>query len=1044
MDDDPFDLGGSPRHAPSRGNDAEVGDLPIKIRIMRTEEQTSLMVQRYTAYVIDISDFGRNFEVSHRYGDFEALHKNMLTECPSLNLPPMPPKGVDGTDANVVAMRKVELEKQLRFMLSSAEVLMEKQLHFWKFLNLPNPAVIAARFAIVGRARPTALKTLVKMSDPKYKEDIYRLSHPRIIELLVDGLKELGKPSWDSSHWALQQGGRNAVCQVLSTALGHSDDARQRFLDAGVLRFLLGIAEREEAALDDARIALNVIVTREADRFGVLLASILKAGGMSQLLTLAQRTKSQEFVAKLLWLAWEGPVRSCFAQPGGHGLRLLQALLQSSVATCSLLGAVLLAGMVAGGDFNNDPSHRTEALKMVKNILERPEAASDPQFSKSLCGSPAAVSRLCVLVDDPDLSASILALLCAARLPAAKLTKMTKSLSSIVSDRGATAAHSEESRARAAELLLHVQGGGAAPPSAAGSFSSGPGGFDSKGNSASAPTSSAAPAMTLENCEGLVAHEDSIERALKTQLEEGVNKSRSALSERTEMLAEVKGVVQQRLQPLPLLDFKTFDSSLSSFMGSREELSKLVRDAQSLSQNMESKLTELTNARPSSVDPHIYRQRLELAERLYAEVKQQREATAAAESLATEKRQRAEESQAAATRASGKHKQFEAEISSLRSQKCEKETEAIKLRHRCSTPNLDSMKRQAAEALERNLAQARELQTIGQRVNQGDPDYLKAGETREAKIADLASKLAQLKKQHQVLLTQQKELDFNPEEIAERARAAEADAQQLQIRADGLQTQHAEAEREWWEATRRASQESEEARTAQDRRASEASRLQAMETEATSQLSLLQPMIQETHSGWQRLLELRKRLDSDQRGLGSRLDEAKAALDTEASRRTVLVGQCQELIGTLQNLLVNLDAMGGAGVAAGHPSGAAAGYPTATGPAAAATVPEVPTLAPATSVNAGASASHAAALFEDDLVGSGHARTDGLFDDDDAGFALNPPAPVEPVPALAPVSPSPAPTLVPAPAGPAPPPAAPSTPAQQTPDEFGEDEFGTL
>merc|ERR1719326_1133969 len=121
---------------------------------------------------------------------------------------------------------------------------------------------------------------------------------------------------------------------------------------------LLGVVEREENALGDARTALNVVVAREADRFGQLLAAFLCRGGMSQLFVLAQRAKCQEFVAKLLWLAWDAPARAPFSQPGGQGLRLLQALVHSPTPTCALLGAVLLAGLVASGDFDSEPSHR--------------------------------------------------------------------------------------------------------------------------------------------------------------------------------------------------------------------------------------------------------------------------------------------------------------------------------------------------------------------------------------------------------------------------------------------------------------------------------------------------------------------------------------------------------------------------------------------------------------------------------------------------------------------------------------------------------------
>eukprot|EP00439_Symbiodinium_sp_Y106_P043677 s2378_g5.t1 len=68
----------------------------LTIRISKTEEtlqksgdradqtsgeQMSLMMQRFTAYVIEINDFGKVCEVSHRYSDFEALYKAGSIEC---------------------------------------------------------------------------------------------------------------------------------------------------------------------------------------------------------------------------------------------------------------------------------------------------------------------------------------------------------------------------------------------------------------------------------------------------------------------------------------------------------------------------------------------------------------------------------------------------------------------------------------------------------------------------------------------------------------------------------------------------------------------------------------------------------------------------------------------------------------------------------------------------------------------------------------------------------------------------------------------------
>ena len=141
--------------------------LLVGVRILRAEEQTPLTMQHSTAYVVEVSDFGQVSEVSH-HGDFEALHVPLLTGRPSLNWAVMPPEGIDSMDTAAVASREVEFERLLKAMLNGPEVLMEKAPSFWKFLNRPNPAVLCGRFVAMPRFRSSTLKTLAKLTDPKY------------------------------------------------------------------------------------------------------------------------------------------------------------------------------------------------------------------------------------------------------------------------------------------------------------------------------------------------------------------------------------------------------------------------------------------------------------------------------------------------------------------------------------------------------------------------------------------------------------------------------------------------------------------------------------------------------------------------------------------------------------------------------------------------------------------------------------------------------------------------------------------------------------
>eukprot|EP00435_Cladocopium_sp_Y103_P018195 s1162_g4.t1 len=487
-------------------------------------------MQRFTAYIIEINDFGKVTEVAHRYSDFETLHKALLMENPQLQLPPLPPKGADGTDAAVIAARKVELEQLLRGMLGNVEVLMERSLHFWKFLELGNPTVIAGRFVMAPRARPSVFKTLAKLNDEKYRDDVYRLGHVAVTDLLIEGLREMRK-GVDSGHWSCAAGGRLPLCQLVAGALGTTQAARERLIDAGVINLLLGLVQNEESALDDVRPALNVIVAREGERLASFIARFLTTGGLLQLLDLVQRQRCQEFVAKLLWYSWDAGTRSAFAQPGGVGLKVLQTLLRSTSTSCSLLAAVLLGAMVAAGDFQ-DGSHRQEALKLVKGTLDRPEAAKDPQFAKVLMGGSSSLIRLAAMLEDVDLAPLVLGLLCTSKPAANKLEQISGNLASLISNKGA--AHSEPTRALAAELLLHIQG--SAPE---------------VGNDIThAPVKPKAGQLSelLERCEGIAAHEESMEAALRTQLEEGINRGLKALEPHGVHVREARQMATGRLK----------------------------------------------------------------------------------------------------------------------------------------------------------------------------------------------------------------------------------------------------------------------------------------------------------------------------------------------------------------------------------------------------------------------------------------------------------------------------------------------------------------
>lgn len=61
-------------------------------------------------------------------------------------------------------------------------------------------------------------------------------------------------------------GGRLPLCQLVAGALGTTQAARERLVEGGCIGLLLGLVQQEEAALDEVRPALNVLVAKEASR----------------------------------------------------------------------------------------------------------------------------------------------------------------------------------------------------------------------------------------------------------------------------------------------------------------------------------------------------------------------------------------------------------------------------------------------------------------------------------------------------------------------------------------------------------------------------------------------------------------------------------------------------------------------------------------------------------------------------------------------------------------------------------------------------------
>merc|ERR1712232_72096 len=124
------------------------------------------------------------------------------------------------------------------------------------------------------------------------------------------------------------------------------------------------------------------------------------------------------------------------------------------------------------------------------------------------------------------------------------------------------------------------------------------------------------------------------------------------------------------------------------------------------------------------------------------------------------------------------------------------------------------------------------------------------------------------------------ELDFDPQALADQASKLESEALDMQTRMHASESRLFEVQRNKSDKQGSSTRDADEARMAQERRNLIASRLASLETDVKRQLSDLQPMIQENHAGWQRLLSQQKKLDADRALLTKRIEEANRASDS--------------------------------------------------------------------------------------------------------------------------------------------------------------------
>lgn len=403
------------------------GQPPITISISRTEERSGMGgLRSYTAYCVEVSDFGKNYVVERRFDDFQKLHADLLPLDPTL--PALPEKKMfASTDASVVAERKPAFERLLRHMLKNEEIACESGHHLWKFIEFPAPGVPAVRYLFKNRRANYILACRKLLAPDRHAEHAYRVCHDTIIKanlaLLategalataikaatpskeaigdLDATATAAEPAPDADGYGgdtppatppseaeLETG----ILEMLQYSVGKgSPDARRCFLAAGGLGTMLDLLRRKAikkassqdvaaAAAPDPKVrgVLNALLQGEGDNFSTTFAEFLQGGGVSTLSGLkdlcSKHVAFAEFLGKLLWISWEPSTQRAFltadASSGTEALVLLSAIFSSGTKSGQAMAGLLLSCLIANGLFSNDPAKEAKAASGVDGLVE--------------------------------------------------------------------------------------------------------------------------------------------------------------------------------------------------------------------------------------------------------------------------------------------------------------------------------------------------------------------------------------------------------------------------------------------------------------------------------------------------------------------------------------------------------------------------------------------------------------------------------------------------------------------------------------------------
>lgn len=425
--------------------------LPILVNIPRADIEQGT-IQHRALYVVEVAGFGERTVVKYSFEKFEELY-NAVSRKTQYALPALPQSHWFGTTKpELVEERRIKLLELLQKMLMLQEVLNDHEELLWKFLQLPRPVVVAARFLACG---PTAKRLwLDRLWETSADKGGHKaLQHPLVEKELVTLAREACGCDEDQEKRPVSEealSSASIACDLLARIFQRSNEA-ERDASLGALpprhqwiEVLLLCCRIEEPRLENptdsfgedqqfsarrlplretASKALRTLARSDREAWAKILAAFLEEGGLAHLTSTADATAAdggegcsrqpfQRLVAELLLRGFEKRVVVLFASNDRAKERraLLNTLFMSSDNFVRIMVGLFLCALLCEDGFADEQKAQLGVEALLADLQQKSAELSQADICLQLL-EPDIWTWLCSLVAAPRALVNTYALL---------------------------------------------------------------------------------------------------------------------------------------------------------------------------------------------------------------------------------------------------------------------------------------------------------------------------------------------------------------------------------------------------------------------------------------------------------------------------------------------------------------------------------------------------------------------------------------------------------------------------------------------------------